>query len=68
MYVWIGWLSCMLLADDIALVADSRDNLQKQLDVIKDYIEKKDLLLNFKRSAVLAFRSKGEILILEKRC
>ena len=36
-YVSLDWfrLSCMLFTDDIALVADSRDNLQKQLDIIK---------------------------------
>ena len=51
----------MLFADDIALVADSRDNLQKQLDIIKNYLEKKELELNAKKSVVLVFRSKGDV-------
>ena len=38
-HVSLYWsrLSCMLFANDIALVADSRYKLQKQLDIIKDY-------------------------------
>ena len=62
-YVSLDWfrLSCMLFADDIALVADSRENLQKQLDIIKNYLEKKELELNAKKSVVLVFRSKGDV-------
>jgi len=44
-----------------SLAADSRDNLQKQLVAIKFYLEKKDLVLNTKKSAVLVLRSKGEV-------
>ena len=60
-YVSLDWfrLSCTLFADDIALVADSRDNLKKQQDIIKKYLEKKDIELNAKKSVVLVFRSKG---------
>jgi hypothetical protein len=41
-YVSLDWfrLSCMIFGDDIALVADSRDNHQKQLGIIKNYLEK----------------------------
>ena len=62
-FVSLDWfrLSCMLFADDIVVAADSRENLQKELDLIKDYLEKKDLELNAKKSVVLVFRSKGEV-------
>ena len=69
---WLG-LSSMLFADDKALLADSRDNLQKRLDVMKNYVKTKDLELNVKKSVVLVLRSKGDVdsevhLILEERC
>ena len=51
----LNWfrLSGLLFADNIAQVADSRDNLQKQLDSIKYYLEKNDLELFAKKSAVI---------------
>jgi len=61
-YVSLDWfrLSCMLFVDDIALVVDNRNNLQKQLDIINK-IKKKDLELNTTKSIVLLFRSQGDV-------
>ena len=51
----------MLFPDDIALLADSRENYQKQLDMSKKYFEMKNLELNVKKSVVLVFRSKETV-------
>ena len=51
---------CMLMfADDLALVAKSREDLQFLLDRTKDYIDRKQLSLNVKKSVVMVFRKRG---------
>ena len=53
---------CMLMfADDLALVAKSREDLQFLLDRTKDYIDRKQLSLNVKKSVVMVFRKGGKI-------
>ena len=51
-YVSLDWfsISFILFADDITLVAESRNNLEKQLDIIKKYLEKQDSELKTKKS------------------
>jgi len=51
----------MLFVDEIVLVSGSRGSPQKQLDVIKNYLENKNLVLNAKKSVALVLRNKREV-------
>ena len=52
-------LSILLYADDIALLADSTENMQKILDTVSKWCRKWRLCINMKKSAVVHFRKKG---------
>ena len=49
-------LSLLLFADDIALVARSKSELQTLLDLTAEYLEEKKLKINTKMTEVLIFR------------
>ena len=50
----------LLFADDIALVAESKEHLQQLLDLASSYFRNKKLVLNIKKSVVMVFRESGE--------
>ena len=54
-------LCMMLFADDIVLVADSERNLQKLLDTLGDYLDRKKLELNVDKTVVLVFLKCGRL-------
>lgn len=52
-------LSILLYADDIAILSDSKENLQKILDTVSYWCEKWRLHINMKKSGIIHFRKKG---------
>ena len=50
----------LLFADDIALVAESKEHLQQLLDLASSYFRNKKLVLNVKKSVAMMFRKSGE--------
>ena len=49
-------VGCLMFADDIVLIADSRENLQALLDLTWEFSRKWRFEFNFDKSAVLIFR------------
>jgi len=52
-------IHCLLYADDIVVLADSAINLQKKINLLKNYFETNLLLINLKKSKIMVFKKKG---------
>jgi hypothetical protein len=52
-------LSCLMFADDIILMSESADGLQKCIDKLHSYCDKWSLTLNTKKTQVLIFNKGG---------
>ena len=51
---------CLLYADDLMLLSDSEDNMQRMLDHVSNWCNKWRLRVNYTKSAVMHFRNKGK--------
>jgi hypothetical protein len=49
-------INCLLFADDIALIAETEEELQRLLDVASAFVIKWNLSFNFNKSKVLVVR------------
>jgi hypothetical protein len=49
-------LSMLLYADDIVLLADSQDKLQRGLDVLYEWCQSKHMMVNAEKSKIVHFR------------
>jgi hypothetical protein len=58
-----GFLKLFLLlyADDIVIIAESLDDLQKGMDILKDYCERWKLTVNINKTKVMIFRKGGRL-------
>ncbi len=53
-------IHCLLYADDLVLIAESEEDLQKMLDVVHDCCEKWCMRVNVNKSKVTHFRTKNQ--------
>ena len=53
-------LCCLLYADDLMLLSDTEDNMQRMLDHVSNWCNKWRLRVNYTKSAVIHFRNKGK--------
>ena len=58
-----GWLKLFLLlyADDIVIMADSLNELQKGMDILRDYCERWKLTVNVNKTKVMIFKKGGRL-------
>ena len=62
-------MNILLYADDLVILAESREVLQKKLDVLYTYCRGKNLKVNINKSKVIAFNSRKNIdLLLYNGC
>jgi hypothetical protein len=54
-------LFLLLYADDIVIISDSLDDLQKGLNILKDYCERWKLTVNVNKTKIMFFRKGGRI-------
>ena len=52
-------ISCLLYADDLVLLSESPEGLQKCLDRLSEYTEKWDLKINLSKTKILVFKNNG---------
>ena len=52
-------VSILMYADDVALLAESEDDLQQMLDVMKNWCKTWDVLINTDKSQIVHYRSKN---------
>ena len=57
-------MSILLYADDLVILAESREMLQKKLDVLYTYCRDNNLKVNINKSNVIAFNSRKDIELL----
>ena len=53
-------LCCLLYADDLMLFPDTKANMQRMLDHVSNWCNKRRLRVNYTKSAVIHFRNKGK--------
>ena len=53
-------INCLLYADDIILLSDSKEGLQSSIDVFKNYCKNWNLQVNVNKSKVMVFNSNGK--------
>ena len=62
-------MNILLYADDLVILAESREMLQKKLDVLYTYCSDNNLKMNINKSKVIAFNSRKNIdLLLYNGC
>ncbi|UYV79224.1 EPM2AIP1, partial [Cordylochernes scorpioides] len=54
-----GVLHLLMYADDIAIIGDSKINLQIKINLLKSYLDKNKLVLNENKSKIMVFRNGG---------
>ena len=52
-------LNCLMYADDLIILSESAQGLQKSLDKLKTYTDNWDLKLNLKKTRIMIFRRGG---------
>ena len=57
-------MNILLYADDLVILAESREMLQKKLDVLYTYCSDNNLKVNINKSKVMAFNSRKDIELL----
>ena len=60
-YLFDWLLTILLFADDMALLSESRDGLQKGLDKLGEYCEKWGLIVNINKTQCVAFKKGGRM-------
>ena len=61
-YIHDQKITHFMYADDLVIVAASRENLQKKLDKLSEFAGTKDLTINTKKSQVMIFNKSGKLL------
>ncbi|UYV68891.1 hypothetical protein LAZ67_6001499 [Cordylochernes scorpioides] len=56
-----GDIHLLLYADDIAIIGESRMNLQKKIKILKEYLDENLMTLNESKSKIMVFRNGGEV-------
>ncbi|UYV76621.1 SETMAR [Cordylochernes scorpioides] len=59
-YREFGDIYLLLYADDIAIIGESRMNLQKKIKILKDYLDENLMTLNESKSKIMVFRNGGK--------
>ncbi|UYV64490.1 hypothetical protein LAZ67_3000956 [Cordylochernes scorpioides] len=54
-----GDIHLLLYADDIAIIGESRINLQKKIKILKEYLDENLMTLNESKSKIMVFRNGG---------
>ncbi|UYV64314.1 hypothetical protein LAZ67_3000265 [Cordylochernes scorpioides] len=54
-----GDIHLLLYADDIAIIGESRMNLQKKIKILKEYLDENLMTLNESKSKIMVFRNGG---------
>ena len=52
-------INCLMYADDLILLSESKDGLQSCLDRLYDYTQQWDLKLNLKKTKIMIFQNTG---------
>ncbi|UYV78367.1 hypothetical protein LAZ67_16001076 [Cordylochernes scorpioides] len=60
-YREFGDIHLLLYADDIAIIGESRMNLQKKIKILKEYIDENLMTLNESKSKIMVFRNGGHL-------
>ncbi|UYV79967.1 K02A2.6-like [Cordylochernes scorpioides] len=55
-----GDIHLLLYADDIAIIGESRMNLQKKIKILKEYLDENLMTLNETKSKIMVFRNGGK--------
>ncbi|UYV76332.1 hypothetical protein LAZ67_14000035 [Cordylochernes scorpioides] len=55
-----GDIHLLLYADDIAIIGESRMNLQKKIKILKEYLDENLMTLNESKSKIMVFRNGGK--------
>ncbi|UYV76617.1 hypothetical protein LAZ67_14001479 [Cordylochernes scorpioides] len=55
-----GDIHLLLYADDIAIIGESRINLQKKIKILKEYLDESLMTLNESKSKIMVFRNGGK--------
>ncbi|UYV72353.1 hypothetical protein LAZ67_9002758, partial [Cordylochernes scorpioides] len=55
-----GDVHLLMYADDIAIIGESRVNLQKKINLLKEYLDVNEMTLNESKSKVMVFRNGGK--------
>ncbi|UYV65011.1 hypothetical protein LAZ67_3002812 [Cordylochernes scorpioides] len=55
-----GDIHLLLHADDIAIIGESRMNLQKKIKILKEYLDENLMTLNESKSKIMVFRNGGK--------
>ncbi|UYV71894.1 hypothetical protein LAZ67_9000961 [Cordylochernes scorpioides] len=55
-----GDIHLLLYADDIAIIGESRINLQKKIKILKEYLDENLMTLNESKSKIMVFRNGGK--------
>ena len=55
-------ISCLMYADDIALLSTSDKGLQTSLDYLHSYLMKRNLVLDTDKTQVIVFNKGGKLL------
>ena len=53
-------INCLMYADDLILLSESKDGLQSCLDRLYDYTQQWDLKLNLKKTKIMIFQNTGQ--------
>ncbi|UYV71223.1 hypothetical protein LAZ67_8002280 [Cordylochernes scorpioides] len=59
-YREFGDIHLLLYADDIAIIGESRMNLQKKIKILKEYLDENLMTLNESKSKIMVFRNGGQ--------
>ena len=51
-------LNCLMSADDIVLISETKDGLKKSLQILESYCNKWQLIINTKKTKVIAINKK----------
>ncbi|UYV62176.1 hypothetical protein LAZ67_1008122 [Cordylochernes scorpioides] len=55
-----GDVHLLMYADDIAIIGESRINLQKKINILREYLDENYMTLNESKSKVMVFRNGGK--------
>ncbi|UYV71262.1 hypothetical protein LAZ67_8002424 [Cordylochernes scorpioides] len=61
-----GDIHLLLYADDIAIIGESRMNLQKKIKILKEYLDENLMTLNESKSKIMVFRNGVKLQILKE--